>query len=125
MFKAQPGSVVYAQLYTGISFIGRLPSNWTGDEPSLLLEDALQVVTTHIPVPTPNGIAMNMQISLVPVNHMAAGPETQALDYGVCLAIIECVEQHPLVGAYIQRTSRIQMVSPGEASQLLTPAGRR
>lgn len=122
MIQADPRAIIYAQLYTGMAFIGRLPMSWQGNETVLKLVDALQLVNIQVPIPTPQGININIRPALIPVHHLSQGPEDHEIMGDLIMRTIECDEKHPLVMQYIQTTSRIQMVPAG--TQIQDPAPR-
>jgi len=105
-----PAGIAYVQLYTGLSFIGRVVSDWQADEEELHLVSALQVVFHPIPMQGPQGqIAIRVQPVLMPVNHLVSGPDEVGLPYAMMLTVAEPGMQHPLIQMYVKQSSGIQL----------------
>jgi hypothetical protein len=107
------GDLIYALTLADVAYIGRF-ADVQNDPSHGVLVEALKVVTVPVPMQGPNGqVAVRMNPTLTPVNHLMAGPAPVALDLSFMQVFQPIDDQHPLASMYIKSTSKIEMVPKG------------
>lgn len=105
-----PNDVLYVTTFYGQHYIGKYSPRNT-DDALLILDDALQLTIVPIPTPSPQGVAMRMSPTFIPIDLLAGAPICFPLPEDMIMNIQSPALSHPLAQQYVKQTSRIELAT--------------